>query len=71
MTTQTYTQAGDLCRTYKLRAYDVVQFAAVLMLRDEALASSVPAPIFVCADTDLLSYSAAEGVSVEDPSSYP
>ncbi|HEU4782733.1 MAG TPA: hypothetical protein VFS83_05280 [Ktedonobacterales bacterium] len=71
MTTQVYTRAGDLCRTYRLRAYDTVQLAAVLALRDDALATGAPAPIFVCADSDLLGYAASEGLSIENPNDYP
>jgi len=71
VTTQVYTHAGDLCRMYRLRSYDAVQLAAVLALRDDALATGVPALIFVCADTDLLSYAASEGLGVENPNAYP
>ena len=71
VTTDIYVQAGDLCCTHALRAYDAVQLAASLSLRDEAVAASAPPPNFVCADIDLLGYAAAEGVSVEDPNSYP
>ena len=70
ITTQVYTHAGDLCRTYRLRAYDAVQLAAALALHDDALASSVSAPIFVCADADLLSYAFSEGLGVENPNTY-
>lgn len=69
--TQVYTRAGDLCRVYRLRAYDAIQLAAALALRDDTLASGVTAPIFVCADNDLLSYAASEGLGVENPNSYP
>ncbi len=71
VTTQIYTRAGDLCRMYRLRAYDAVQLAAALALRDDALASSVAAPVFVCADTDLLGFAASEGLGVENPNDYP
>jgi hypothetical protein len=64
-------RAGDLCRTYPLHAYDAVQLAALLSLRDEALAASAPAPIFVSSDSELLRYAAAEGLAVEDPNRYP
>src|SRR6266566_10176585 len=54
VTTATYTSAGDLCLSYRLRAYDAVQFACVLNLRDEALVDQGPVPIFVCADNNLI-----------------
>jgi len=71
ITLQVYTHAGDLCRTYRLRAYDAVQLAAALALRDDALASGVTAPLFVCADADLLGYAASEGLGVENPNTHP
>ena len=67
VTTGTYTSAGDLCRTHRLRAYDAVQLACALDLREEALADEVTAPIFVCADIDLSNVAIAEGLSVENP----
>jgi uncharacterized protein len=71
VTTPVYTLAGDLCRTYRLRAYDAVQLAAILALRDDAQATGVPAPISVCADTDLLGYALSDGLPVENPNSHP
>ncbi|HEX5549100.1 MAG TPA: type II toxin-antitoxin system VapC family toxin [Ktedonobacterales bacterium] len=67
VTTQVYTRAGDLCRTYRLRAYDAVQLAAVLAFRDDALAGGTSTPVFVCADADLLGYAVSEGLSIENP----
>src|SRR5947209_15742193 len=69
--TALYVAAGDLCRSHRLRAYDAVQLACALGLRDRAQARQGPAPIFVCADSNLLSIAAAEGLSVENPNSYP
>ncbi len=71
VTTATYTSAGDLCLSYRLRAYDAVQLACVLNLRDEALADQGPVPIFVCADNNLIEIAIAEGLSVENPNNYP
>jgi uncharacterized protein len=71
VTTAIYTWAGDLCRTHRLRAYDAVQLAAVLALRDDAQVSGAPLPTFVCADTDLLGFAGAEGLSTENPNAYP
>jgi hypothetical protein len=71
VTTAIYTRAGDLCRTHRLRAYDAVHLAAVLDLRDDTQAGGAPAPSFVCADTDLLGFAGAEGLSTENPSAYP
>ena len=66
-----YTAAGDLCRSHRLRAYDAVQLACVLGLRDEAAASEAPFPIFVCADNNLSAIVATEGLSAENPTDYP
>jgi predicted nucleic acid-binding protein len=71
LTPAIYMRAGDLCRTYRLRAYDATQLAAALALRDDAQASGAPSPIFVCADTDLLGYASAEHLGVENPNAYP
>lgn len=71
VTTDIYTFAGDLCRSHRLRAYDAVQLAGVLSLHNEALANQAPAPIFVCADDSLIDIALEEGLSVENPNSYP
>jgi predicted nucleic acid-binding protein len=71
VTTAIYTAAGDLCRSYRLRAYDAVQLACALSLRDEAAANEDPKPIFVCADNNLINIAGAEGFSTQNPNSYP
>lgn len=71
VTTAIYTRAGDLCRAHRLCAYDAIQLAAVLALRDDAHASGAPLPVFVCADTDLLGFAGTEGLSTENPNAYP
>jgi uncharacterized protein len=71
VTDVTYIRAGDLCRLHRLRAYDAVQLAAALALRDDAQSARAPLPIFVSADSDLLTFAAAEGLSVENPNKYP
>ena len=64
-------RAATLCRAHPLRAYDAVQLAAALIRRDDDLAAGNPAPIFVCADKNLLAVAQANGFAVEDPTSYP
>ncbi len=71
VTNDTYTFAGDLCRSHRLRAYDAVQLACVLHLRDKALVNQAPAPIFVCADNNLIEITIAGGLSIENPNNYP
>ena len=71
VTTETYTKAGDLCRVHRLRAYDAVQLACALHLRDETRKKKLPDPILVCADNNLLSIASAEGLDIDNPNSYP
>ncbi len=70
VTTSVYTSAGNLCRSHSLRAYDAIQLACALSLRDEAVVSQAPLPIFVCADTNLISIASEEGLHTENPSTY-
>src|SRR6266566_24225 len=71
VTTDLYHAAGDLCRSHRLRAYDAVQLACVLALRQFTLANQAPEPIFVCADVGLLDIASIEGLQVENPNNYP
>jgi hypothetical protein len=63
--------ASTLCQTHPLRAYDAVQLACALIFRDEELAAGRPAPVFVCADTQLLTIASAEGLGAENPNLHP
>ena len=67
VTKEVYIHAGDLCRIHKLRAYDAIQLACALKVRNELVALGRTAPIFVSADTDLLSIAEAEGFNIENP----
>ncbi len=71
VTTDLYHAAGDLCRSHRLRAYDAVQLACVLALRQYTSANQAPEPIFVCADVGLLDISSIEGLQGENPNNYP
>ncbi|GAC1347225.1 MAG: type II toxin-antitoxin system VapC family toxin [Ktedonobacteraceae bacterium] len=71
VSTAIFHAAGDLCRSHRLRAYDAVQLACALGLRDWAQARQGPAPIFVCADSTLLTIAEASGLRIENPNSYP
>jgi uncharacterized protein len=71
VTNAIYSAGGDLCRKHKLRAYDAIQLACALAVRDNTLANNRPAPIFVRADNDLLSVATAEGLVTENPNNYP
>jgi uncharacterized protein len=70
VTADLYDTAGDLCRSHRLRAYDAVQLACVLALRDYTQINQAPPPIFVCADVGLLDIAGAEGLRIENPNNY-
>jgi uncharacterized protein len=71
VTTDLYDAAGDLCRSHRLRAYDAVQLACVLALRQYTLANQAPEPILVCSDVGLLDIAGVEGLQAENPNNYP
>ena len=49
VTASIYTQAGNLCRIYPLRAYDAIQLACAQNTRRELLDEGALAPIFISA----------------------
>jgi len=65
-----YTDAGNLCRTHPLRAYDAVQLACALNRRRETLANQISPPIFVCADKKLAEFASTEGLATDNPENY-
>jgi predicted nucleic acid-binding protein len=58
--------AGMLIDRYALRAYDAIQLAGYLGLKDSA--GSDP-PVFVCSDQTLLTAAEQEGIPILDPCS--
>ena len=64
-----YTQAGELCRIHKLRAYDAIQLACAMKTQTTLAALGV-IPIFISAVIDLLNIAQIEGLSVENPNNY-
>ncbi len=70
VTTEIYDAAGELCRSYPLRAYDAVQLACVLAVRTFAQENKAPEPVFVCADNNLLNIAIAEALKIENPNNY-
>ena len=70
VTTVIYTEAGNLCRSHRLRAYDAIQLACALDLLNETRTKQSPEPTFVCADINLLNIAVAEGLSIENPNDY-
>ena len=70
-----YLAAGDLCRTHRLRAYDAIQLACAIAIREDAFAAQPPEAeppnvIFVSADNGLLTMALAEGFNIENPNNY-
>jgi predicted nucleic acid-binding protein len=65
------TYGGDLCRSHRLRSYDAVQLASVLILRKETRLKHAPPPVFVSADLDLIKIATTEGLKIENPENYP
>ena len=51
---QLVVQAIDLTRQHKLRGYDAVHLACALFLRTTLVASSLPPPVLLSADQELL-----------------
>lgn len=66
-----YERAGDLCLMHPLRAYDAIQLACALTVRDDAVRAQIAPAIFVSADADLLSAAAAESLAADNPGSHP
>jgi predicted nucleic acid-binding protein len=64
-------RALALTQSYRLRAYDAVQLASALLVANSARAASLPIPIFLSADSDLLAAAQAEGLPVDDPNAHP
>jgi uncharacterized protein len=70
-----YTAAGNLCRSHQLRAYDAIQLACALAVREDLLEahppdSEPPDYIFVSADLGLLTIARSEGFRSENPNNY-
>lgn len=62
--------ASQLALRHALRAYDAIHLATALRILSETLLLSLPAPVFVAADENLLAAARAEGLAVEDPSEH-
>jgi predicted nucleic acid-binding protein len=71
VTNAIYASAGNLCRTYRLRAYDAIQLACALSVHKKALVRQAPSPIFVCADKRLVEFACAEGLTADNPENHP
>jgi len=63
-------EAGTLCKTHRLRAYDAIQLASVLTYRKLSLTDQRTVPIFISADNQLLAVASSEGLATENPNNY-
>jgi hypothetical protein len=60
-----------LANAHSLRAYDAVQLAAALKIRQEHQDFSFPPVTLISADQALNDAATAEGLTVDDPRSHP
>lgn len=63
--------AVQLTRRQKLRGCDAIQLASALSLHQVLLNDDLPGLTFVCADDDLLTAAAAEGLATDNPNLHP
>jgi predicted nucleic acid-binding protein len=71
LTSTVIRHARALLEHHPLRAYDAVQLASALAVRERLEASGLPAPVFLTADNQLLSAAQAEGLAVDNPNLHP
>lgn len=64
-------RAIQLTGQHKLRGYDAVHLAAAIFLHETLAQAQLPAPVFLCADGDLLLAAQAAGLLTEDPNTHP
>lgn len=63
--------ATDLAVKYALRGYDAMQLAAVLAANQVRIASGLSSLILVSADNELNAAAQNEGLTIENPNTYP
>ena len=63
-------QAIQLTTRHRLRGYDAIHLACALTLNLPLVHSGMPSLTFVCADDDLLSAAAVEGLRVDNPNQH-
>ena len=62
--------AIQLTRRQKLRGYDAIHLACALALNEPLIVNGLPPLTFVCADNDLLTAAASEGLATDNPNNY-
>jgi predicted nucleic acid-binding protein len=63
--------AVDLTRRQKLRGYDAIQLAAALSLNEVLTQAQLSPLTFIAADNTLLEAAQNEGLTTENPNTYP
>lgn len=58
----------DVARRHRLRAYDCLQLATVLLLQEQRAFFELPLLVLVSSDAELNAAARSEGLPVEDPS---
>jgi predicted nucleic acid-binding protein len=64
-------RAIELTQRQKLRGYDATHLACALFLQQTLLRHSLPPPVLLSADQDLLIAAQAEGLATENPNGHP
>jgi len=64
-------RAIELTRRQKLRGYDAVHLACALFLQETLAAHSLPDPVLLSADQELLEAAQGEGMVTDDPNVHP
>ena len=64
-------RARQVLERHALRAYDAVQLASALLVRDSLVSAGLAAPIFISADDRWLDAARLEGLLVDSPNVYP
>jgi predicted nucleic acid-binding protein len=59
--------AVELTQRHRLRGYDAVQLATAVVARETLQRQHLPSPVFVAADSDLLTAAVAEQLPVANP----
>jgi predicted nucleic acid-binding protein len=70
VSTEARQSAHRLALRHPLRAYDAIHLATALALEQRLRWSGISVPVFVSADTNLLTVARAEGLAVENPSEH-
>ena len=71
VTEQLVNRAMTLAEIYGLRGFDAVQLAAACEVQALCITSRIPPLSFLSADKGLNAAATAEGLSVDDPNTYP